>query len=43
MSSGQKSTIAGIAPPDQFPREVWDALVEQGKLKRQGAGLYSLP
>lgn len=43
MSSGQKSTIAGIAPPDQFPRAVWDALVEQGKLKRQGAGLYSLP
>lgn len=43
MSSGQKSTIAGIAPPDQFPRAVWEALVEQGKLKRQGTDLYSLP
>jgi len=41
MSSGQKSSIAGITPPDQFPREVWEALVAQGKLKRAGSGLYS--
>jgi hypothetical protein len=40
MSSGQKSTIAGIAPPDQFPTEVWEELVKQGKLKRAGKGLY---
>ena len=41
MSSGQKSRIAGIVPPDQFPKEVWDELVRQGKLKRDGSGFYS--
>lgn len=43
MSSGQKSTIAGIMPPDQFPRAVWEALVDQGRLKRAGGGMYSMP
>jgi hypothetical protein len=43
MSSGQKSTIAGIVPPDQFPRAVWEKLVEQGRLKRAGTGFYALP
>jgi hypothetical protein len=43
MSSGQKSTIVGIVPPDQFPRAVWEALVKQGKLKHAGQGFYSLP
>src|SRR5262245_46128628 len=42
MSSGQKSTIVGIVPPDQFPRAVWDELVKQGRLKRVGNGFYSL-
>jgi hypothetical protein len=41
MSSGQKSTIAGIVPPDQFPAEVWEELVRQGKLKRAGKGFYA--
>ncbi len=41
MSSGQKSTITGITPPDQYPREVWDALVKQGKLQHVGHGLYA--
>ena len=41
MSSGQKSTIDGIVPPDQFPAEVWDELVRQGKLKRAGKGFYA--
>jgi hypothetical protein len=41
MSSGQGSGILGITPPDQFPREVWDALVKQGKLKHVGHGLYA--
>ena len=43
MSSGQKSTIAGIVPPDQFPAAVWDELVAKGKLKRAGKGFYSMP
>jgi hypothetical protein len=42
MSSGQGSSIAGITPPDQYPHEVWEELVKQGKLKRAGRGLYSL-
>ncbi len=41
MSSGLKSGIAGITPPDQYPREVWEELVRQGKLKRAGHGMYS--
>jgi hypothetical protein len=42
MSSGQKSTIVGIVPPDQFPRAVWEELVKQGRLKRAGQGMYSI-
>jgi hypothetical protein len=41
MSSGQKSNIVGINPPDQFPRAVWEELVKQGKLKSAGSGQYS--
>lgn len=42
MSSGDKGGIVGIRPPDQYPQAVWDALVEQGKLRRAGHGLYEL-
>jgi hypothetical protein len=42
MSSGQGSSIAGITPPDQYPRRVWDELVKQGKLKDAGHGMYGL-
>ena len=42
MSGGQRSTIAGITPPDQYPRAVWEALVAQGKLKHAGHNMYSL-
>jgi hypothetical protein len=43
MSSGQSSSIAGIVPPDQFPRAVWDELVKQKRLKYAGQGFYSMP
>lgn len=43
MSGGHGSSIAGITPPDQYPTSVWEELVKQGKLKRAGQGLYSLP
>jgi hypothetical protein len=43
MSSGQSSSIAGIIPPDQFPRAIWDELVKQGRLKYAGQGFYSMP
>jgi hypothetical protein len=42
MSSGQKSRIAAITPPDQFPKAVWQELAKQGKLKHDRGGLYSL-
>jgi len=40
MSGGKSSGIVAIMPPNQFPRAVWDALVEQGKLRYMGQGLY---
>lgn len=42
MSGGQTTTIAGITPPDQYPRRVWEELVKQGKLKNASHGMYSL-
>ena len=42
MSGGLGSSILGITPPDQYPREVWEELVKQGRLKHAGRGLYSL-
>ncbi len=41
-SSGQRSGVIGIRPPDQFPDAIWNELAKQGKLKRDGGGLYSL-
>lgn len=43
MSSGRKSGIVGITPPDQFPQAVWDELVRQGRLKRAANGQCELP
>ncbi len=42
MSSGQRSFIAAITPPDQYPRSVWEELVAQGKLNHASHGMYSL-
>ncbi len=42
MSSGRRSAVVGITPPDQFPRSVWDELVRQGKLRTSGNGQYEL-
>ena len=36
------SKIGGITPPSGFPPGIWDELVTQGKLKREGGGVYSL-
>ncbi|MBI4605975.1 MAG: hypothetical protein HY721_28760 [Planctomycetes bacterium] len=40
MTSGGKSGIYAITPPNQFPKAVWDELVRLGKLKYVGQGLY---
>ncbi len=42
MSSGRASGIVGITPPDQYPTEVWEELVRQGRLRRAGGGMYEL-
>jgi hypothetical protein len=42
LSSGRRSGIVAIMPPDKFPKEVWDELVRQGKLKSAGSGTYEL-
>jgi len=42
FSSGRGSGIVAIQPPNQYPREVWEKLVEHGRLRRAGGGLYEL-
>ncbi len=43
LSRGSKTTkIGGITPPSGFPLEIWEELVAQGKLKREGGGIYSI-
>ncbi|HYE61472.1 MAG TPA: hypothetical protein VD997_05715 [Phycisphaerales bacterium] len=42
MTGGKKSEITAIIPPDQFPKEVWDELVKQNKLRYTGQGFYEL-
>lgn len=41
-TGGRASDIVAIVPPVQFPDEVWDELVKQGKLKKGGHGTYEL-
>ncbi len=42
LSSGRRSDIVAISPPNEYPQPVWDALVKQGKLKSAGRGMYEL-
>lgn len=41
-TAGRRSGITAVRAPNQFPKEVWDALVEAGKLAYVGSGLYEL-
>ncbi|MFH1301789.1 MAG: hypothetical protein ABIK07_12080 [Planctomycetota bacterium] len=41
-SSGQRSSVVAIEPPNQYPQAIWQELAKQGKLKHDGRGLYSL-
>jgi hypothetical protein len=43
MSSGRHSGIVGVIPPARYPREVWDELVRQGRLRGGKQGIYELP
>ena len=42
FSGGRSSSIMAIQPPNQYPREVWDKLVELGRLRQVEGGLYEL-
>lgn len=42
LTSGKKSAIVAIQPPNQYPKAVWDALVADKKMKYAGSGLYEL-
>lgn len=39
LTSGRHSSISAVRPPDQYPREVWDLLIRQGKLRDVGHNL----
>ena len=41
-TTGQSSDIVAITPPHEYPAEVWEELVRQGKLKKAKAGMYEL-
>jgi hypothetical protein len=42
MTGGKKAGFDAILAPQEFPREVWDALVAEGRLRDLGAGFYQL-
>jgi len=42
MSSGRRSGIISIVPPQQYRKAVWDELVRRGRLRYVGQGLYEL-
>jgi len=42
LSSGRSSGIVAIQPPNAYPPEAWDKLVELGKLRKVHGGLYEL-
>lgn len=42
LSKGEHSSILGVRPPEQYPPEIWEFLVAQGKLRDVGGGLLEL-
>ncbi|MFT4511530.1 MAG: hypothetical protein ACI91B_000210 [Planctomycetota bacterium] len=42
FSSGGTSGIVGVRPPTQYPPEVWQALVDKGRLRSDRNGLYEI-
>ncbi len=43
LSKGAEASTARITPPTEYPDEVWQELVRQGKLRYVGHGFYELP
>ena len=43
LSRGSKvSRVLGITPPYGYPTQIWEELVQAGKLRREGGGTYSI-
>ncbi len=42
LTKGEESSITGVRPPDQYDQEIWDMLIQQGKLLDGGNGLLEL-
>jgi hypothetical protein len=42
MSAGRASGISGVAPPREYPREIWLELARQGRLVNAGQGVFEL-
>jgi hypothetical protein len=42
MSSGRHSQVQAIMPPREFPKQVWDELASQGKLRTADGVFYQL-
>jgi len=40
--SGGDRGLTAVRPPNQYPPEVWEELVRQGRIKSAGYGLYEL-
>ena len=43
LSSGKDADFDAIIPPNQYPPEVWRALVRRGELESTGQGFYKIP
>jgi len=43
LSKGSDDSYAAIVPPHEWPKEVWQELAHQGKLRYLGHGFYELP
>ncbi len=42
MSGGANHRIQSMVPPREIPIEVWEALADAGKLRREGDGFYAI-
>lgn len=42
VTGGKQSQIAGIVPPREFPRDVWEELAKSGKIRDCGGGFYGM-
>lgn len=43
MSGGRGTSIVGVTPPENYPKEVWDTLARQKRLVADRWGTFELP